>query len=401
MRRRGRNIERVDSQAERTAAREEVERRWRPRIDRDQRLAPLVTAADAHHEPFHRWLPFRQGFSPGLIRLFLETNPDVAGQSEDAPVLDPFSGSGTTVIECGRCGVEAIGVDASPALAFLANARFERTFAPFPAIEGLASWNELAPRLVEPLHQAALMLAHGRRHTTSGEPNRGAKPLDALLADVIAMIRDDLRKPIPRSNEVVAGDARDLSHLDDGSIGGVVTSPPYLSRHDYDRIAAPYHEVWSQWYGPSSENAPCGDDDADSSQRPSGGPVPAHPHARVQPVDFSELPPAAGEACETLRAAGEGRLAKVTAGYFVDMGRVLDELARVLRPGAPCWIVIGGARLKGVYIPADLIVADLAEARGLRVEQACSARDLIHARRKFGGIGHVGPRELVLALRNG
>lgn len=389
----------MDPQAERTAAREEVERRWRPRIDRDQRLAPLVTAADAHHEPFHRWLPFRQGFSPGLIRLFLETNPDMAGQSQDAPVLDPFSGSGTTVIECGRRGVAAVGVDLSPALAFLANARFERAFTSFPAIDGVVAWIDLAPRLVEPLHRAALMLAYGRQHTTSGEPNRGAKPIEAQLTEVIAMIRDDLRKPIPRSNEVIAGDARDLSHLDDGSIGGVVTSPPYLSRHDYDRIAAPYHEVWSHWYGQSTVTQ---DSEAheDASPASSSG-VAAHPRARVQPVAFNELPPAAAEACETLRAAGEGRLAKVTASYFVDMGRVLDELARVLRPGAPCWIVIGGARLKGVYIPADLIVADLAEARGLHVEEACSARDLIHARRKFGAIGHVGPREMVLALRAG
>ena len=69
--RRSNRTQRFESSKEPTLAREDLERRWRGRLAEEPRLATLVTAQGNAREPFHRWLPYRQGFSPGLVRLFL------------------------------------------------------------------------------------------------------------------------------------------------------------------------------------------------------------------------------------------------------------------------------------------------------------------------------------------
>ncbi len=60
-------------------------------------------------------LPWRGQFSPELIDVFLNTYADT-----HETVLDPFAGSGTTLIECGRRGHPAFGVDVNPAAIYSA-----------------------------------------------------------------------------------------------------------------------------------------------------------------------------------------------------------------------------------------------------------------------------------------
>jgi hypothetical protein len=100
-----------------------------------------------------------------------------------------------------------------------------------------------------------------------------------------------------------------------------------------------------------------------------------------------------------LRAADEPKLAGVVRSYFEDLTAALGEMARVLRPGAPCWLVVGGARLKDVYIPADLLLAELAEGAGLFADEVRVARRLTPAGRKLGRLPDVAPREVVVVMR--
>ncbi len=82
------------------------------------------------------------------------------------------------------------------------------------------------------------------------------------------------------------------------------------------------------------------------------------------------------------------------------METVISELARVMRPGAPGQIVIGGAFVDDIYFPADLIVAELAEQAGFEIEGVAVARTLAHSGgRRLGNLARVLPRESLLALR--
>jgi hypothetical protein len=348
-------------------------------------LAELVTAEGGGDEPFHRWLRFKQGFSPGLVRRFLEEESPAWNRARGRHLLDPFSGSGTFVIECARKKVSALGVERLTVLTFLTNARFEREFPPLPALPEANDWRALAPYLDHPLHRAALILAEARRHTTTGRPREDAEPFNMAFATVTKWMAEDLNRPLPVPNLVVPGDARTLSHVETASVGGILTSPPYLSRHDYPRIVAPLERVFRFWYGGE------------------------HPMERVRQTDrpartvstnhsHFELHPAALEAVLGLDALSQFAASREVRAYFSDLYVVLRECRSVLAAGAPFWLVVGGARMKGLYVPSDLILAEMAESIGFCVESVKVARRLIPGGRKLGMLHRVTPRESVLIM---
>jgi hypothetical protein len=325
MSRRGRGV-RADSR-EREEAREAIEREYRSLLEPDDSLAPLVTGEEAAREPFHRWLPYRQKFSPGLVRRFLKR--------ATGPILDPFGGSGTTAIAAAQAGVRAVALEAVPVLAFLTNARFE----PSPRADALFA--------------AA-----------------GAEP---------AWLQADRAKPLPRLGSAIVGDARRLPFAD-AAFGGIVTSPPYLSRYDYVGQAAPLSKLFDP------ERAARRDAQVRAAvgrrTRRSGEPLPA----------------AAEEAARGLEAKGARGNGALVRAYFADLDAFLAEARRVLRKAAPLWLVIGGADLDREYVPADLIAAEQAKRRGFALEGISVARRLREAQRMLGSL-RVSPRESVLRLR--
>lgn len=59
---------------------------------------------------FHNWYRFVLSFPPHLVRKYIED----FRLDKNAVVLDPFCGTGTTVVECKTRGIRAIGVEANP-----------------------------------------------------------------------------------------------------------------------------------------------------------------------------------------------------------------------------------------------------------------------------------------------
>ncbi len=58
----------------------------------------------------HEWYRFVLSFPPHLVRDYLER----FGIRSDHRVLDPFCGTGTTIVECKKLGIPAVGVEANP-----------------------------------------------------------------------------------------------------------------------------------------------------------------------------------------------------------------------------------------------------------------------------------------------
>lgn len=356
-------------------------------MTRDPELGCMVTAKGAKQEPFHRWMSYRQGFSPELVRRFLRDAGVVNHGRHNTPLLDPFSGSGTFVLECARRNIRALGIEAMAALAFLSSVAGEKGVPELPDLGDCATWEEAAERLELPVHRAALMYTVGRQHTSAGKLNRNAPPLLETLDEVVRTMRDDMRHPLPLTNPVWQGDARKLDNIDDGSIGGILTSPPYLSRHDYTKVLSPYETVYQYWYS--------GRDPAKQKLDQ----IAAHPGALTREESTTAMPTAVDEVSAALLANGQRKLATVAKTYFQNMFEVLIQCRRVLLPKAPCWMVVGGARLKSVYVPSDLILADAAASCGFEVRSVCVARNLIDVGRRLGRLTNVTPRESILELR--
>jgi hypothetical protein len=60
--------------------------------------------------PVHDWYRFVLSFPPHLVREYIKQ----FGLNDQSLVLDPFCGTGTTVVECKKNGIPAVGIEALP-----------------------------------------------------------------------------------------------------------------------------------------------------------------------------------------------------------------------------------------------------------------------------------------------
>lgn len=71
-----------------------------------------ITFKAGQSESVHRWYRLTPSYSPGLVRFLL----DEFGINQENLVFDPFSGRGTTTIECQKQGISSIGMEVNPLL---------------------------------------------------------------------------------------------------------------------------------------------------------------------------------------------------------------------------------------------------------------------------------------------
>lgn len=69
--------------------------------------------------PVHEWYRFVLSYPPHLVRDYLER----FNVSEDQRVLDPFCGTGTTLVECKKRGIPSVGFESNPPVHFAAQVK--------------------------------------------------------------------------------------------------------------------------------------------------------------------------------------------------------------------------------------------------------------------------------------
>jgi hypothetical protein len=373
-------------------------------------------------------------FTHGLHRFAAKYIPQVPGWALDsfAPrggvVVDPFMGSGTTLVEGLLRGGTTIGVDIDPLARFIARAKVtpvdhERIAAlgralatrwrepaatlrpPMPDIENFGHWFSPAQwGWVQSLQEEILRLDctdderffllvvfsstlrwvsnaddQSQKTYVSGTLRKEPPP----VADVIWRFLRRAVVGLAQLNQhrrcdaltIVAddADATDLG-LAPASVDLAVTSPPYLDSVDY-----PYNMMLEYfWLGPllgvpdrRSFNA--------LRRRPIGAKKPVERAAR----------PGALDGCVPLAAMPSPRRAAATT-YFALMQRHFDEIARCLKPGARYVFVVGNSQTLVDMVPLHDALVRLAAGAGLHLERAFGYRIRRHymkfPRRGRGGI---------------
>jgi SAM-dependent methyltransferase len=233
-------------------------------------------------------------------------------------VLDPFVGSGTTLLEAARLGMPAVGLDVNPAAVALARCVCLAACTPDERTKRLDQAMEvgLAPNATERLNgsteideaHAVALLVHA-----DGSPENAQRRLEALLASLPSN---------PISVRADLGDAR-ATGLQVGSADVVLTSPPYINVFNYHQYGRPLSDGF-------------------------GWPV---------------LTAARSEIGSNRQ--NRGNRFRTVIQYSIDMALALAEMARVLRPGRPAIVVVGReSRVRGVSYHKWEILARIARVLG-------------------------------------
>jgi SAM-dependent methyltransferase len=93
--------------------------------------------------PAHNWYRFVLSFPPHLVRDYLRW----FNVTPDQTVLDPFCGTGTTLVECKKHGIASVGIEANPVAHFASRTKTDWSVAP----DGLTA---IAARVAEQTQQA-------------------------------------------------------------------------------------------------------------------------------------------------------------------------------------------------------------------------------------------------------
>jgi 16S rRNA G966 N2-methylase RsmD len=390
------------------------------RMRRSDKHAPSQpkkpTAQAILNGEIHNWYRLRLGYSDHLVANLLHEFKLSPGDR----VLDPFCGSGTTLVECMKKGIDSVGIDANPSSCFAAIvktnwslnagtllnlldeiqnslARYRRRgsrlkadptyvylhtsgmldrgwISPAPLAESLAIKQCISGLRAKVDYKHVLMLAllaeivDGASNVKFGPelycgPRReGADVLGGFVRRVETMAFDlrTVRKLKMRGKaKVLHGDARKCATLLQASrrFAAVICSPPYPAEHDYTRNADLETLRGIKRLMIRSHTKGIYKTDRDALL------VKHHPAIQKLATELDRV--------TSKKTHGFARLySRVLQEYFGGMKRHLISVKRRLHRKAKCAYIVGdqGSYL-GVHIPTAKILASIAKGLDFRVKE--------------------------------
>lgn len=389
--------------------------------------SPPLDPGDLRHNklqpgdrPFHDWYRFVLSYPPHLVRAYVERFQLGAG----AVILDPFCGTGTTLVEAKKQGLGAIGIEAAPMAHFASQTKTQwtvdltelaamaaRVLAQAQGRVAQAPWlsfseaeaavvmkNAISP---QPLHQCLVL-----RDALDLEPVTPARQVLRLALAAVTVYEASNLKFGPevgirrKKREQVAvldlwqakvaqmaadlaqgqdhptlpahchrGDARMArSLLAPHSIDAVITSPPYPNEKDYTRTT----RLESVLLGFIRSKQDLRTYKQGLIRSNSRNVYVADDDDRLLDHDSQVVSLAASIEAKRLalqKTSGfERQYHRVTALYFGGMKRHLLDLQPALRPGAKLAYVVGDqASFFQILIRTGALLAEIAEEVGYRV----------------------------------
>jgi len=197
------------------------------------------------------WIyPYKGKFHPQMIRALL----NIIGLKEGDTVFEPFSGSGTTALEAQLLGINFIGIDISPLCVIQGRVKTESIYV-IDEIKKLK--NEISANVVPNLFQtnenyynfldklskdervknfyilARLLAVSDNSRRNRDFVNSFLKNVDLMLASVKDYIQIKEKLNLKLGDVTIeVGDSRNIK-LQDNSVDGIITSPPYSIALDY------------------------------------------------------------------------------------------------------------------------------------------------------------------------
>lgn len=387
------------------------------------------TFADNMTLPIHRWYRYTAGFSTEWVKSVIDNYVNKSGK-KNISVLDPFAGSGTTLLSCDEIGVDSFGYESQPLVYDIATAKLswdadneqvrdltERVL--IAAESGIYAMDEF-PDIVKKCYDEtnlaqinALKKAIGELYNDSKEaklvwvgfvsmlrsashagtaawqyvlPNKTKtkvltafdafkKQMDIICNDIVEF----QQKGAQKKSTLYRQDARKKSVLTDNSIDLIITSPPYANNYDYadaTRLELSVLGKISKWGDLQTLIRP-------GLVRSCSQMVSKEIKKTYEYLEDPILAPIHDEIVEVCKAmeaekenhGGKKNYYTMIALYFFDLANIWKDLRRVCKNDSLVCFVVGDSAPYGVYVPVDEWLGKLAISVGFKEYHFEKTRD--------------------------
>lgn len=393
-----------------------------PRVE-NATYKSILNFSDDLYKPFQRWCRYKEGYSLDIVgQLIKEYN-----KNDDGLILDPFLGSGSTIIAANIAGLDGCGFEVNPfsyhlsecktrrytaediqilkecSIRVLDNAKDSRISYTMPSlsfagkvfekdVEGyyMRVYECIRALNVEEHIKSFLRLgwiskiesfSNYRKAGNGLKMKKYKKPrpvtIDKVYGELLELYTDmidDISEYTPEKNAVVINDSclKMREYLKDGSVSGIIFSPPYANCFDYTEIYK-----LELWFGGYVQDY----DDLKSLKKHS-----LHSHLNgnlKEPVIKSSR--SLDLLLEELKAKDlwDKRITNMLQLYFSDMFSVLESCYKVLEKDGFCSIIVGNSSYSNIVIPTDLLFAEYAETLGFEVDKIIVDRYIITSAQQY------------------
>ncbi|MDQ3817621.1 MAG: site-specific DNA-methyltransferase [Acidobacteriota bacterium] len=414
--------------------RQRLENKYAPLLRQELQLANIVSYVPNKKLPLLRLYRYKEAFAYRFVEEFISR----FGLNETDYLFDPFCGMGTTLFVGAHKGIASIGVDKLPIGPFVARTlplfyslkpgqlkkTFDKIKTKVPSAEPahvaldvaimkvafpkdtlleLRKWKTVIENLSSPLKDIFQLFLLSVLDVCSYTSKDGqflrllkdkvpANPAAALEQKVHEAESDihaikNLKWQPPVQPSVYLGDTRDLSPIAfERPPTALITSPPYANRYDYTRSYS--LELCFQFVKNFEE-----------LKALRFGILRSHIESKVEAHEEASQP-AVQEVVHPLRAKrkelNNPKIPDMITGYFVDMEKAIKEWSKVLAPGAKVALVVDNVRFDGELLPVDLVLSEMAEEAGFRVDEIIVARYKGNSSQQMGKYGRVPVRESIV-----
>lgn len=403
----------------------------------------ILNYSKEKNDPFQRWYRYKEGFSIEFVNKVIEE----FGRSNMTKILDPFAGSGTTLIAANRKGLVGVGFEVNPFSHFLMSIKQQNYTKEEIDLFQQAS-NSILTELMNGFYEeyelpqlsisykvfqkeaeVAFMscktkiqqvdnqkvknllflgwlscieeLSDYRKAGNGLKKRKTVKPIIVNSSDVIKKLRvqyelmaEDLiaKGYSSLSNEIYNESCLNFSKkIANNSIDGIIFSPPYANCFDYTEIYK--LELWFGDFVSSYTDL----------KRLREKSLRSHLNIKYELNDLTNSPISIlNEQIKAIKDTKlwDKRIPQMLYGYFTDMFNVLDNCFSSLKSGGFCAIVVGNSAYSGIIVPTDLILSLYAESIGFKVEKIEVDRYIITSSQQYEKTKENGKylRESVICL---
>lgn len=370
--------------------------------------------------PIHRWFRYTAGFSAEWVEEIIN-NYVLSKSKEDVVVMDPFTGSGTTLLVCDKIGIKSIGYEAQPFVYKVAQAKLlwwtdankfkekadevlclakqlKSEIYEYPNIiyksydmDNLEKIDHLRKAIEEKkdgtneyylvwMNFVSILRSASCAGTATWQyvlPNKTkakvADAYDAFQKQTEIMYEDMLNMQsggIHSKADLLFHDARESSTIKENSVDLIITSPPYANNYDYGDATRLELSVLGEitGWGDLQKKVRTG------LVRSCSQMVSKEKDSTFEYLKSPLLKPIYEEilsVCEKLSIerelhGGKKNYHTMIALYFLDLAKVWVNLRTVCKENSLLCFVIGDSAPYGIYVPVDEWLGRLAIAAGFK-----------------------------------